>query len=55
MIRMDDSSKITMDGGSGNGQRQRNGQWNGKTIAMGKAAHLEMTQDDGSGDKNGQW
>ncbi len=34
-IRMDGGSVITMDGSSGNGQQRRNGQWDGKAIAMG--------------------
>jgi hypothetical protein len=39
-IRIDDGSKIKMDGGSGNGKRRRNGQRNGKTNPMGKAAAI---------------
>ncbi len=38
-------SKITIDGSSGDGQRRRNGQQNGKTITMGKAARWEAMQD----------
>ncbi len=40
MIRMDGGGKIKMDGGSGDGQRQRNGQCNGETNPMGKAAAM---------------
>ncbi len=39
-IRMDGGGEIKMDGGSGDGQRWRNGQWNGETNAMGKAAAM---------------
>ncbi len=44
-IRMDGSSKIMMDSGSGNGQQRRNGRPNGETIAMGKVARWEAMQD----------
>ncbi len=40
-IRIDGGSKIKKDGGSGDGQRWCNGQQNGKTNAMGKAAAME--------------
>ncbi len=39
-IRMDGSGKIKMDGGSSDGQRLRNGQWNSKTNPMGKVAAM---------------
>jgi hypothetical protein len=39
-IRMDGDSKIKMDGGSGDGQRRCNGQRNGETNTMGKAAAM---------------
>jgi hypothetical protein len=39
-IGMDGGGKIKMDGGSGDGQRRRNGRRNGETIAMGKVAAM---------------
>jgi hypothetical protein len=42
-ITMDGSSKNTMDGGSGNGQRRRNGQRNRKASTMGDGTETAMT------------
>ncbi len=39
-IRMDSGGEIKMDGGSGDGQWRRNGQQNGETNVMGKAAAM---------------
>ncbi len=39
-IGMDSGCNIKMDGGSGDGQQQRNGRRNGKTNTMGKAAMM---------------
>jgi hypothetical protein len=39
-IRMDSGGKIKMNGGSGDGQWRRNGQRNGETNTMGKAAMM---------------
>jgi hypothetical protein len=52
-IRMDGGGKITMDGGSGDGQRWCNGQQNGKTIALGKEVQWEGRKMDGNGNYNG--
>jgi hypothetical protein len=40
-FRMDSSGKIKMDGGSGDGQRRRNGRRTSETNPMGKAAAME--------------
>ena len=40
VIRMDGGSKIKTDGGSGDGQRRRNGRRTSETNPMGKAAAM---------------